>query len=48
MVFREAKKAGMDPAMCASPARRWPPPTASIIAGEVRVPETLLRKDKDG
>ncbi|MCR6656572.1 MAG: S-adenosylmethionine synthetase N-terminal domain-containing protein [Opitutus sp.] len=28
LVFREAKKTGMDPARCALPARRWPRPTA--------------------
>jgi S-adenosylmethionine synthetase len=48
MVFREAKKAGMDPANVRIACETLATTNRVIIAGEVRVPETLLRKGKDG
>jgi S-adenosylmethionine synthetase len=48
LVFREAKKAGMDPSRVRIAAETLATTNRVIIAGEVRVPETLLKKDKDG
>ena len=48
MVFREAKKAGMDPANVRIACETLATTNRVIIAGEVRVPETLLKKGKDG
>jgi S-adenosylmethionine synthetase len=48
LVFREAKKAGMDPAQVRIACETLATTNRVIIAGEVRVPETLLKKGKDG
>ncbi len=48
LVFREAKKAGMDPARVRIACETLATTNRVVIAGEVRVPETLLRKGKDG
>jgi S-adenosylmethionine synthetase len=48
LVFREAKKAGMDSSRVRIAAETLATTNRVIIAGEVRVPETLLKKDKDG
>jgi len=48
LVFREAKKAGMDPARVRIACETRATTNRVVIAGEVRVPETLLRKGKDG
>jgi S-adenosylmethionine synthetase len=48
LVFREAKKAGMDPAKVRIACETLATTNRVIIAGEVRVPETLLKKGKDG
>ena len=48
LVFREAKKAQMDPAQVRIACETLTTTNRVIIAGEVRVPETLLKKDKDG
>jgi S-adenosylmethionine synthetase len=48
LVFREAKKAGMDPARVRIACETLATTNRVIIAGEVRVPETLLKKGKDG
>jgi S-adenosylmethionine synthetase len=47
LVFREAKKTGMDPAQVRIACETLATTNRVIIAGEVRVPETLLKK-KDG
>ncbi|WDR02124.1 methionine adenosyltransferase [Devosia algicola] len=48
LVFREAKKAGMDPAQVRIACEALATTNRLILAGEVRVPESLLKKDKDG
>ena len=48
LVFREAKKAGMDPAQVRIACETLATTNRLVIAGEVRVPETLLKKGKDG
>ncbi len=48
LVFREAKKTGMDPAQVRIACETLATTNRVVIAGEVRVPETLLKKDKDG
>ncbi|OEO30653.1 methionine adenosyltransferase [Devosia insulae DS-56] len=48
LVFREAKKAGMDPARVRIACETLATTNRVVIAGEVRVPETLLKKGKDG
>jgi S-adenosylmethionine synthetase len=48
LVFREAAKAGMDPAQVRIACETLATTNRVIIAGEVRVPETLLKKGKDG
>jgi S-adenosylmethionine synthetase len=47
LVFREARKTGMDPAQVRIACETLATTNRVIIAGEVRVPETLLKK-KDG
>jgi S-adenosylmethionine synthetase len=48
LVFREAKKTGMDAANVRIACETLATTNRVIIAGEVRVPETLLKKGKDG
>src|SRR5687768_8117883 len=48
LVFREAKKAGMDPAQVRIACETLATTNRVVIAGEVRVPSTLLKKDRDG
>ncbi|ODT79041.1 MAG: methionine adenosyltransferase [Pelagibacterium sp. SCN 64-44] len=48
MIFREAKKTGMDPAQVRIACETLATTNRLVIAGEVRVPETLLKKDRDG
>ena len=48
LVFREAKKAGMDPANVRIACETLATTNRVVIAGEVRVPEGLLKKGKDG
>jgi S-adenosylmethionine synthetase len=48
LVFREAKKTGMDPAAVRIACETLATTNRVVIAGEVRVPETLLKKGKDG
>jgi S-adenosylmethionine synthetase len=48
LVFREAKKVGMDPSQVRIACETLATTNRLVIAGEVRVPETLLKKDKDG
>ncbi|KKB76155.1 S-adenosylmethionine synthetase [Devosia limi DSM 17137] len=48
LVFREAKKAGMDASQVRIACETLATTNRVIIAGEVRVPDTLLKKDKDG
>jgi S-adenosylmethionine synthetase len=48
LVFREAKKAGMDPAQVRIACETLATTNRVVIAGEVRVPPTLLKKGKDG
>ncbi|HHY48856.1 MAG TPA: methionine adenosyltransferase [Alphaproteobacteria bacterium] len=48
LVFREAKKAGMDPSLVRIACETLATTNRVIIAGEVRVPHTLLKKDKQG
>ncbi|QQR38944.1 methionine adenosyltransferase [Devosia rhizoryzae] len=47
LVFKEAKKVGMDPAQVRIACETLATTNRVVIAGEVRVPETLLKK-KDG
>ncbi|UXN74311.1 hypothetical protein N8D56_03575 [Devosia sp. A8/3-2] len=44
LVFREAKKAGMDPSRVRIACETLATTNRVIIAGEVRVPETLLKR----
>ncbi|SFV37842.1 S-adenosylmethionine synthetase [Devosia crocina] len=48
LVFREAKKADMDPSKVRIACETLATTNRVVIAGEVRVPETLLKKDKEG
>ncbi len=48
LVFKEAKKVGMDPAQVRVACETLATTNRVVIAGEVRVPETLLKKGKDG
>ena len=48
LVFREAKKAGMDPAQVRIACETLATTNRVVIAGEVRVPDSLLKKGKDG
>ena len=48
LVFREARKTGMDPGLVRIACETLATTNRVIIAGEVRVPETLLKKGKDG
>ena len=48
LVFKEAKKAGMDPSQVRIACETLATTNRVIIAGEVRVPPTLLKKDRDG
>jgi S-adenosylmethionine synthetase len=48
LVFKEAKKAGMDPANVRIACETLATTNRVVIAGEVRVPESLLKKGKDG
>ncbi|MEP7241962.1 MAG: methionine adenosyltransferase, partial [Devosia sp.] len=48
LVFREAKKTGMDPSQVRIACETLATTNRVIIAGEVRVPSTLLKKDKSG
>src|SRR5690606_33581051 len=48
MIFREAKKVGMDPNQVRIACETLATTNRVVIAGEVRVPETLLKKDRDG
>jgi len=48
LVFKEAKKAGMDPAQVRIACETLATTNRVIIAGEVRVPASLLKKDRDG
>jgi len=48
LVFREAKKTGMDAGLVRIACETLATTNRVVIAGEVRVPETLLKKDKDG
>ncbi|WP_296065792.1 methionine adenosyltransferase [uncultured Agrobacterium sp.] len=48
LVYREAAKTGVDPWTVRIACETLATTNRVIIAGEVRVPETLLKKDKDG
>nr|WP_224704400.1 methionine adenosyltransferase [Devosia sp. CJK-A8-3] len=48
LVFREAKKANMDPAQVRIACETLATTNRVVIAGEVRVPPSLLKKDRDG
>jgi S-adenosylmethionine synthetase len=48
LVFREAKKTGMDPSLVRIACETLATTNRVVIAGEVRVPDTLLKKGKDG
>ena len=48
LVFREAKKVGMEASQVRIACETLATTNRVIIAGEVRVPETLLKKGKDG
>ena len=48
LVYREAKKTGTDPWTVRVAAEALATTNRVVIAGEVRVPESLLKKDKDG
>ncbi|MGV8832665.1 MAG: methionine adenosyltransferase [Devosia sp.] len=48
LVFREAKKASMDPAQVRIACETLATTNRVVIAGEVRVPDSLLKKDKEG
>jgi S-adenosylmethionine synthetase len=48
LVFKEAKKTGMDPSQVRIACETLATTNRVVIAGEVRVPETLLKKGKDG
>ncbi|HEX2802445.1 MAG TPA: methionine adenosyltransferase, partial [Sphingomicrobium sp.] len=48
LVFKEAKKTGMDPSQVRIACETLATTNRVVIAGEVRVPESLLKKDKQG
>ena len=48
LVFREAAKVGMDASQVRIACETLATTNRLVIAGEVRVPDTLLKKDKDG
>ncbi len=48
LVYREAKKTGMDPWTVRVACETLATTNRVVIAGEVRVPESLLKKDADG
>jgi S-adenosylmethionine synthetase len=48
LVYREAKKSGMDPWTVRVACETLATTNRVVIAGEVRVPESLLKRDKDG
>jgi len=48
LVYREAKKSGMDPWKVRVACETLATTNRVIIAGEVRVPDTLLKKDRQG
>jgi len=48
LVFREAKKTGMDPSQVRIACETLATTNRVVIAGEVRVPSTLLKHSKDG
>ncbi|WP_407924835.1 S-adenosylmethionine synthetase N-terminal domain-containing protein [Devosia aurantiaca] len=48
LVFKEAKKVGMDPASVRIACETLATTNRVVIAGEVRVPQSLLKKGKDG
>ncbi|HEX4298649.1 MAG TPA: S-adenosylmethionine synthetase N-terminal domain-containing protein, partial [Devosia sp.] len=48
LVFREAKKTGMDPSQVRIACETLATTNRVVIAGEVRVPSSLLKKDKAG
>ncbi|TIL29882.1 methionine adenosyltransferase [Mesorhizobium sp.] len=48
LVYREARKTGMDPWKVRVACETLATTNRVVIAGEVRVPETLLKKDKAG
>lgn len=48
LVFREAKKSGMDPSQVRIACETLATTNRVVIAGEVRVPDSLLKKGKDG
>ncbi len=48
LVYREAKKVGMNPWDVRVACETLATTNRVVIAGEVRVPETLLKKDKEG
>jgi S-adenosylmethionine synthetase len=48
LVFREAKKTGMDPSQVRIACETLATTNRVVIAGEVRVPTSLLKKDKQG
>jgi S-adenosylmethionine synthetase len=48
LVFREAKKTGMDPSKVRIACETLATTNRVVIAGEVRVPESLLKHGKDG
>ena len=48
LVYREAAKTGIDPWSVRIACETLATTNRVVIAGEVRVPDTLLKKDKDG
>ncbi|MCO6187427.1 methionine adenosyltransferase [Rhizobium sp. L1K21] len=48
LIYREAKKTGVDPWTVRVACETLATTNRVVIAGEVRVPQTLLKKDKDG
>ena len=48
LIYREAKKTGVDPWSVRIACETLATTNRVIIAGEVRVPDTLLKKDKNG
>lgn len=48
LIYREATKTGVDPWTVRIACETLATTNRVVIAGEVRVPDTLLKKDKDG
>ena len=48
MIYKEAKKTGVDPWTVRIACETLATTNRVVIAGEVRVPDTLLKKDKNG